>query len=50
MKIYDMVKQLLTDNPELRNSDKKLIWEVWEKLDLIENVNFFYDKLLMKIL
>lgn len=31
---YDLVKELLTDYPELRDSDKKLIWEVWERLSL----------------
>lgn len=30
MKTYDLVKKLLTEYPELRNSDKKLIWKVWE--------------------
>jgi len=34
MKLYDLVKSLLTDHPELRDSDKKLIWRVWEELDL----------------
>lgn len=37
-KIYDLVKQLLTDNPELRNSDKKLIWEIWKRCGL----TYFY--------
>jgi hypothetical protein len=36
MKIYDLVKDLLTDYPETRNSDKKLIWKVWEKLGYVE--------------
>lgn len=30
MKVYDLIKKLLTDRPELRSSDKKLIWAVWE--------------------
>lgn len=30
MKVYDLVKKLLTEHPELRNSDKRLIWKVWE--------------------
>lgn len=30
MKIYDLIKKLLTEYPELRNSDKRLIWKVWE--------------------
>jgi len=36
MKIYDLVKQLLTDDPELRDNDKRLIWAVWDKERLIE--------------
>lgn len=36
MKIYDLVKRLLTDLPELRNSDKKLIWAVWAKKQLVQ--------------
>jgi hypothetical protein len=28
-KLYDIVLHLLTINPEFRNSDKRLIWEVW---------------------
>lgn len=30
MRIYDLVKQILTDQPETRSSDKKLIWRVLE--------------------
>ena len=40
MKIYDLVKQLLTDYPELRDSDKKLIWEVWDQLELVDEFGF----------
>lgn len=31
MTIYDTVKDLLIRHPELRSSDKKLIWRFWEK-------------------
>ena len=31
MKTYDYIKNLLTDFPELRDSDRKLIWRVWGK-------------------
>lgn len=31
MKLYDLVKELLTKYPELRDSDKKLLWNVWGK-------------------
>jgi hypothetical protein len=30
MKTYDLVYALLKQKPELRNSDKKLLWEVWK--------------------
>lgn len=29
-KTYDLIKELLTDYPELRDSDRKLQWEVWD--------------------
>ena len=29
MKLYDKIKKLLIEYPELRNSDKKLLWCVW---------------------
>lgn len=38
MKLYTLIKQLLIDYPELRDSDKKLIWYVW-----IENGNAHYE-------
>lgn len=28
-KIYDVIKQLLTDDVESRSSDKRLIWRFW---------------------
>ena len=45
MRIYDLVKQILTNEPNTRSSDKLLIWLVWEKqnltgLDLITYSNF----------
>lgn len=30
MKIYDLVKEILTALPRTRNSDKQLLWEVWD--------------------
>lgn len=30
--IYDIVKQILTDYPQTRNSDKEMIWAVYRKL------------------
>lgn len=46
MKLYDKVKQLLTDNPELRSNDRALLWEVWNsswltKDGYISKENFF---------
>lgn len=37
IKVYDLVKELLTDNLELRNSDKLLIWRVWSELGFVMN-------------
>lgn len=36
MKLYDTVKQLLTVYPQLRNSDKKLLWAVWTMKGLVK--------------
>lgn len=30
MKIYDLVKKLLTEDPQTRNSDRLLLWKFWE--------------------
>lgn len=35
--IYNLIKELLTNHPALRNSDKKLIWSVWIKLGQVHN-------------
>jgi hypothetical protein len=34
-KIYDLIKELLTDYPELRDSDKKLRWNIWSRSGFI---------------
>lgn len=31
MKTYDLVKHLLEEQPELRDSDRKLLWQVWKQ-------------------
>jgi len=36
MKLYDVVKTLLENVPELRNSDKKLLWSVYIKKGLVQ--------------
>lgn len=41
-RIYDLVKELLTDYPELRDSDKKLIWAVWTELALVRRITSDY--------
>jgi len=42
MKLYDTIKQLLTDYPELRDSDKALEWEVWMREGIhLENREHF---------
>lgn len=38
MNTYLLVKQLLMKYPELRNSDKKLLWRVWEWQGIAKNV------------
>lgn len=48
MKLYDLIKKLLMEDVELRNSDKKLIWATWQELGLanesITYENFLKDK------
>lgn len=36
-KLYDVVKDLLTANKELRDNDKKLMWAVWRIEGVILN-------------
>mgnify|MGYP001615472416 CR=1 FL=1 len=40
-KIYDLIKELLTDYPELRDSDRKLIWTVWSKIGLLNDTKLW---------
>lgn len=47
MKIYDLVKQLLTDYPIFRNSDKELTWEMFRK-DGKVRVNFQGEQFITK--
>lgn len=35
MKLYDIVINLLIDHPVLRDSDRRLIWNVWHRQGLI---------------
>ena len=43
MKVYDLVKQILEDHPQTRNSDKALHFTVWNKLGLIKNRAITYE-------
>ena len=36
MKLYDVVKQMLEEYPQLRDSDRKLIWNLWHKKGILE--------------
>jgi len=37
MKIYDLVKDILEEKPDCRDSDKRLIWTVWNRKGLTSN-------------
>lgn len=39
MRVYDIVKQILEDNIKTRDSDKYLIWNVWERQGIIKSNN-----------
>jgi len=39
MKLYDRVLALLREYPVLRDSDKKLIWAVWTKQNLVQEID-----------
>ena len=36
MRLYDRVKELMEQYPSVRNSDRKLIWAVWNDLGLCQ--------------
>lgn len=38
-RVYDMVKSLLIEYPRLRDSDKLLLWAVWNETGLIKRVD-----------
>ena len=39
MKVYDFVKRLLEKDVKCRNSDKELIWKVWEATAKVRYIN-----------
>lgn len=43
MKTYDLIKQLLERDPSLRDSDRRLIWEVWKLQGLADKNYITYD-------
>jgi hypothetical protein len=43
MTLKDLVYKILLEIPETRDSDKKLIWSVWDRMNLLEVTNFFYQ-------
>lgn len=48
MKLYDTVITIMREAPETRNSDKRLMWQVWETLGYVKDgkltVEAFLDK------
>lgn len=46
MRLYDIVKILLTEERNCRNSDKKLMWRVWEKLGYVRSGNLSRESFL----
>ena len=44
MKTYEKVKLILSEYPETRNSDKKLLWHFWSdemNLKTVKSINFY---------
>lgn len=37
MKTYDLIYKLLSDNPKLRDSDRLLMWKIWEMTGSVKN-------------
>lgn len=44
MKVYDLVKRVLINNEQARNSDKECIWEVYRELGIVKTVEWFGDR------
>jgi len=44
MKTYDLVKKVLIDSEQARNSDKECIWQVYKRIGVIKNVIYFGDR------
>lgn len=48
MKLFKLVKELLEEKEERRNSDKKLIWAVLYKLGYANNVSMLFTDFIQK--
>lgn len=44
MKTYDLVKKVLENNEQARNSDRECIWQVYKKIGAIKDVEWFGDR------
>jgi hypothetical protein len=47
MKLYDKIKSLLEQYPVLRDSDKKLIWAIWDKEGFAVNRVMRFDDFML---
>lgn len=48
MKLYDLVKELLEENPKRRDSDKMLMFAVWYRLGFIENKGLSFESFMQR--
>lgn len=48
MKLYNLIYKLLIDRPDLRNSDRRLMWAVWEREGAISYGALTLDSFLRK--
>ena len=44
MKTYDLVKKVLESSEQARNSDKECIWQVYKRIGVVKDVNWFGDR------
>lgn len=40
-KIYDLVKKVLQEDEQARNSDKECIWQVYKRIGAVKDVEWF---------
>lgn len=41
MKIYDLVKKVLEQDEQARNSDRECIWQVYKRIGVVKDVEWF---------